>query len=94
LNLKVFFLIFITVFLAELGDKTNITTFLFSTHPEISRVSIFVSATLAFMAASVLSIAAGTLLGNTIPHRIINLITGAIFVLIGLILLISALKGG
>jgi len=94
LNLKTIFLIFITVFLAELGDKTNITTFLFSTHPEISRVSIFISATLAFMVASILSIAAGTLLGNTIPHRIINFITGIVFVLIGVVLLISALKGG
>ena len=92
MNFRSFLLIFITILLAELGDKTNLATFSFASHKEISKTSIFIAGTLAFMAASLIAIIAGELLSNYISHRVINIISGVLFVAIGVLMLFSAIK--
>ncbi len=92
MNFRAFFVIFITILLAELGDKTNLATFSFATHKEISKTSIFLAGTLAFMVASLIAIVAGEFLSNYVSHRVINIVSGALFVTIGVLMLISAIK--
>jgi len=92
LDLKAFFLVFITIFLAEIGDKTNIAALLFSTHKEINRITILGAATLAFVAATMVSIAVGTFLCNVIPRKIVNYISGVFFILIGIVMILTTIK--
>lgn len=92
MNLKVFFLVFITIFLAEIGDKTNLAALLFSTRKEINKMTILGAATLAFVAATLVSIAVGTFIGSVIPRKVVNYISGAIFIFIGIVIILSAIK--
>lgn len=77
--------IFITVFLAELGDKTQLAALLFATDSEISPFMVFVAASLALVASTgiavVLGNAAGEWLTTTVP---LKLIAGIGFIGIGI----------
>lgn len=81
--------IFITVFLAELGDKTQLATMLFAADQKTSALTVFVVASLALIASSALAVVAGQSLSNFIDARSLSLIAGAGFIGIGLWTMIS-----
>ena len=66
MTLKIFLTIFITVLLAELGDKTQLATLLFATNKENSKIIIFCAAALALIVSTGIAI----LLGNIISKYI------------------------
>ena len=77
------FMIFCTVFLAELGDKTQLATLLFASEKNTSPVLVFIAAS----AALVLSTAVAVALGHTAERALsmipLKLIAGLGFVAIG-----------
>ncbi len=91
MNPKVFFTIFITVFLAELGDKTQLATMLFATDKGISKLTIFLAASLALVAASAIGVLGGQILAQFISEKTLNIAAGIGFMLIGGFLLFKAL---
>ena len=91
MNPKIFFTIFITVFLAELGDKTQLATMLFATDKANSKLTIFLAASLALVAASAIGVLAGHLLSQFISEKTLNIAAGVSFLLIGGFLLLKAL---
>ena len=76
--------IFITVLLAELGDKTQIATLLFAADPRLSRLGVFVASAGALTLSSLLAVLVGGQLANVLSPRLLRGITGAGFLLIGL----------
>jgi hypothetical protein len=62
MDLKTLFVVFGTVFLAELGDKTQLATVLFASKPSVSLVTVFVGASLALILASLIAVAAGSVI--------------------------------
>lgn len=52
------------VFVAELGDKTQLATMLFATDKDVSKVTVFIAASLALVVASALGVLAGSLLSE------------------------------
>lgn len=80
---KVFLLIFGSVFIAELGDKTQLATMLFATDREISRLTVFIAASAALIVASALGVLAGSLLSEYINEKVLHYIAGVGFIAIG-----------
>lgn len=76
--------IFITVLLAELGDKTQIATLLFAADPRLSRLGVFVASAGALALSSLLAVLIGGQLANVLSPRLLKGIAGAGFILIGL----------
>jgi len=80
---KVFLTIFGTVFLAELGDKTQLATVLFATRESLHPFVVFLAASAALIATSAVGVAAGSFIADQIDTRILSYIAGAGFIIIG-----------
>ena len=81
---KVFVAVFGTVFLAELGDKTQLATVLFASKPGAGLLTVFVAASLALVLSSAIAVAAGSVISNFVDPRILSWIAGAGFIVIGI----------
>ena len=90
MELKVFFTVFAAVFIAELGDKTQLATMLFAADKEVSKWTVFWGASAALVVATVIGVIAGTVLSEFINERYLNYIAGAGFILIGAFTLVRA----
>jgi putative Ca2+/H+ antiporter (TMEM165/GDT1 family) len=75
--------IFLTVFLAELGDKTQLATLLFTAEGKHSPLSVFAASAMALVASTALAVGAGTLAERWLAAVPLKLIAGAGFILIG-----------
>lgn len=84
MSTKMFFTIFFTVFVAELGDKTQLTTLLFATDKKISPWGIFAASAAALVTTSALGVVAGTALSQAINEKYLRLASGIAFLAIGL----------
>ena len=83
MELKVFFTVFAAVFIAELGDKTQLATMLFAADREVSKWTVFWGASSALIVATAIGIIAGTVLSEFINERYLNYTAGVGFILIG-----------
>ena len=81
--MSIFLTIFATVFIAELGDKTQLATMLFAADKEVSKWTVFLAASAALIVASAMGVLAGTLLSNYINEKLLNYIAGVGFIMIG-----------
>jgi len=84
MDYKVFATIFITVFIAELGDKTQLATLLFAADKEVSKMTVFIAASMALVVASAIGVLAGSLLSQYINEQYLNWLAGVGFIVIGL----------
>ena len=80
---KVFLTVFGTVFLAELGDKTQLATLLFASRGTVGLWTIFVAASLALVLTTAIGVAAGTLVAQYVDPRYLSYVAGAGFIVIG-----------
>jgi putative Ca2+/H+ antiporter (TMEM165/GDT1 family) len=76
--------IFITVFLAELGDKTQLATLLFATDQKAHPMLVFLAAAAALVASTAIAVALGTMAERYLAMIPLKLIAGIGFVAIGL----------
>lgn len=82
--LSSFLAIFLSVFLAELGDKTQLATLLFATDPDQSRLLVFLAAAAALMASTALAVVLGGLFDRYLVALPLKAIAGVGFIAIGL----------
>lgn len=80
---KLFATVFVSVFIAEMADKTQLVTMLFSADKEVSKLTVFFAAALALVATSAIGVAAGTLLSQVINVKTMSLVAGVGFIVIG-----------
>lgn len=83
MDLKIFLTIFGAVFIAELGDKTQLATMLFAADKEVSKWTVFFAASAALVVASAIGVLAGSLLSAYISERLLSYIAGVGFIVIG-----------
>jgi putative Ca2+/H+ antiporter (TMEM165/GDT1 family) len=85
--------IFMTVLLAELGDKTQIATLLFAADARLSRVGVFVASAGALVLSSGLAVLIGGQLSHVVSPRLLKGLAGVGFLLIGLWTLLDLRTG-
>lgn len=87
---KIFITIFASVFVAELGDKTQLATMLFATDKDVSKYTVFFAASAALIVASALGVLAGSLFSEYINEKYLHYIAGLGFIMIGAFTLYNA----
>ena len=87
---KIFAPIFASVFIAELGDKTQLATMLFAADKEVSKFTVFIAASFALIIATGLGILAGSFLSSYINEKYLHYLAGAGFIIIGAYTLYNA----
>ncbi len=90
MDYKIFITIFATVFIAEIGDKTQLATMLFAADREVSKLTVLVSASLALIVATVISVLAGSLVSQYISEKYLHYIAAIGFIGIGIWTLVRA----
>lgn len=85
---KIFGTAFLTLFLAELGDKTQLAIITMSASTE-SKVAVFVGASLALVVVSLLGVLLGGVLTQFVPAEWLHRIAAAAFIVIGVLMLVG-----
>ena len=80
---KILFTVFSAVFLAELGDKTQLATMLFAANKDVSKMTVFLGASLALIFTSALGVIFGGMLSQHISPKYMSILAGIGFILIG-----------
>ena len=92
MDFKVFFITFGVVFLAELGDKTQLTALALTTANKGGAVSVFLGSALALAATSAIAVFGGEIISRYIPEKWLNLSSAILFIIIGICLLVMQLS--
>ncbi len=87
---KIFASAFITLFLAELGDKTQLAVITMTAKTE-SKLSVFLGASLALIAVTALGVLFGGILSQYIPTEWLQRIVAVAFIIIGVLMLFGKL---
>jgi putative Ca2+/H+ antiporter (TMEM165/GDT1 family) len=89
-RLKLFFSTFVIVFIAELGDKTQIASFSIAADRG-NVLSVIIGAGLALCTATLLAVVAGHLIARFIPKKALKIVSGMLFIATGIFLLVTRL---
>ena len=90
MNIYPLILVFTTVFLAELGDKTQLATLLFASDGDKSPWGIFIAASLALVASTAIAVLLGNFSSQYLNLIPLKLIAGIGFIAIGIVTLVKA----
>ena len=83
MDFKLLLTTFGMVFLAELGDKTQLATFCFAAENK-SRLTVFLGSASALVLASLLAVVLGCEVSKMIPSHYIKKGAGILFIILGL----------
>jgi putative Ca2+/H+ antiporter (TMEM165/GDT1 family) len=84
MDIKLALTVFGVVFLAELGDKTQLATLLFAAKTPESLITVFLGASLALVATSAIGVVAGGFVAQYVSPKLLSYVAGAGFVIIGI----------
>ena len=87
---KIFSTIFASVFVAELGDKTQLATMLFASDKEIGKLTVFAGASMALIITSAIGVLAGSVVSHFVSEKQLHYLAGIGFIAIGLWTLFKA----
>ncbi len=90
LDYKILFTVFTAVFIAELGDKTQLATMLFAADKEVSKLTVFLGASLALIVASAIGVLAGGIISQYVSEKHLHYVAGIGFIGIGVWMLVKA----
>ena len=88
---SIFFTTFTTIFIAELGDKTQIATLMLSAESG-KPINVFLGSSLALISSSVVGVLIGKWLSKKISPSKFALFTGALMILISIFLAYETFK--
>ena len=83
MDIKLLITVFGIVFLAELGDKTQLATLLFASKSPGNLITVFLGASVALILASAIGVAAGGIVSQYVSPKLLSYVAGAGFLVIG-----------
>jgi putative Ca2+/H+ antiporter (TMEM165/GDT1 family) len=86
--MKAYLLVFLSVFLAEVGDKTQLATVLFATDATLSRWGVLAAAAGALVVSTAVAVIAGSLIMTVVEPRHLRRAAALGFVAIGVWMLV------
>ena len=90
MDLKVLITVFVAVFIAELGDKTQLATLLFAADKDVNKWTVFLGASSALVVAAGIGVLAGGIIAQYVSERYLHYIAGVGFIGIGIFTLYKA----
>lgn len=84
MDLRLFATVFATIFVAELGDKTQLATLLYAAEASNPKLVVFVAASAALILASAIGVLAGSLVSQYLSPKLLSWVAGLGFIAIGL----------
>jgi len=83
MDLKLFATIFSTIFIAELGDKTQLATLLYASDASHPKATVFAASAAALVATSALGVLAGSLVAEHVDPKVVRWVAGLGFIGVG-----------
>jgi len=90
MEIKVLLTLFASVFVAELGAKTQLATLLFAADKDVSKLTVFMGASIALVVASGIGVLAGGFINQYVNEKYLSYLAGAGFIVIGIWTLFKA----
>ena len=91
MNLRLIISTFVMIFLAELGDKTQISIFALAANRK-AFLSVLIGAAGALILTTVIAASLGAAVGRFVPEKIIKIVAAGVFIGFGALTLFEALK--
>ena len=85
-----FWIVFGSFFLAEIGDKTQLATFAMTARYG-TPIQVWIGATLGMVLVNLFGLVIGNVLKNYLPEKIINYLSGGVFIVFGALTFLSIL---
>lgn len=89
MDIKLFATVFGTVFVAELGDKTQLATLLYASNAAHPKLTVFAASAAALVLASALGVLAGSFVAEYVNPKVMRWVAGLGFIAVGLWVLVS-----
>ena len=88
--MSLFLTVFVTIFLAELGDKTQLATLLYAAEAKNPKLIVFLASAAALIVTSALGVLAGSFISSYVNPRYLAWVAGTGFIAIGVITIVRA----
>ena len=82
-NWQTFLSVFATIFLAEIGDKTQLATMLFSSEADANRWLVWGASSAALVLAAGIGVLVGAQLERFVSPRVLKFVAGLGFIAVG-----------
>ena len=89
MDARLFATVFVTVFVAELGDKTQLATLLYAADASHPRLTVFAAAAAALVLAAALAVVGGSLLARWVSPDLLRWVAGLGFMAVGVWVLLG-----
>jgi putative Ca2+/H+ antiporter (TMEM165/GDT1 family) len=90
MDFKMLSTVFTAVFIAELGDKTQLATLLFAADKQVDKYTVFIGAAAALIVASAIGVIAGGAISKIMSEKALHIMAGIGFIGIGIWTLLKA----
>lgn len=90
MELKLFATVFGAIFIAELGDKTQLATLLFASDKDVNKWLIFFASSAALVVCAGLGVLVGSVISQWVSEKTLSYIAGVGFIVIGVLTLYRA----
>ena len=94
MDIRLFISTFLLIFLAELGDKTQLTAMARAAGSDGAKWTVFAAAAAALLLSTLLAVTLGRTIARFVPDHIVRLLAALLFISFGMVLLVGALQRG